>query len=146
MNREYPERPIVGVGALIVQGAGERILLVRRGSEPLKGMWSIPGGVLEVGEILTAAVKREVLEETGLKVEPLEIAGVVDRIVPDAVGKTRYHYVLVDYVCKVMGGELRAGSDVDDVRWMMKSELDSFDIADFTRQMIDKVLNSKSFR
>lgn len=138
MNREYPEHPMVGVGALIVHG--DRIVLVRRGSEPMKGQWSIPGGVLESGETLVAAVEREVLEETGLVVEVGELAGVVDRIVPDAAGKTQFHYVLVDYLCKAVGGNMLAGSDVDDVRWVALHELESYHIADFTRQMIDKVM------
>ena len=138
MNREYPEHPMVGVGALIVHG--DRIVLVRRGSEPLKGQWSIPGGVLESGETLVAAVEREVLEETGLMVEVGQLAGVVDRIVPDAAGKTQFHYVLVDYLCKAVGGHMLAGSDVDDVRWVALHELESYHIADFTRQMIDKVM------
>src|SRR5437588_2596473 len=118
INREYPERPIIGVGALIVTGSSDnaRILLVRRASEPFKGKWSIPGGALEMGETLIAAVKRETLEETGLTVEPLEVAGVIDRIIPDTTGRTQYHYVLVDYLCKLVShaGELRAASDVDD--------------------------------
>ena len=138
MNREYPEHPSIGVGALIVDG--DRIVLVRRGSEPLKGQWSIPGGVLETGEMLATAVKREVLEETGLVVEVREVAGVVDRIIPDAEGKTRFHYVLVDYLCLAVGGEIVAGSDVDDARWVTMHELESYQIAEFTRQMIDKVM------
>ena len=118
-----------------------RILLVRRASEPLKGKWSVPGGALEMGETLIAAVKRETLEETGLRVEPLEVAGVIDRIIPDSTGRIQYHYVLVDYLCKLVSdpGDLRAASDVDDARWASKSELDSCDIPDFTRQLIDKV-------
>jgi len=139
-TREYPEQPIVGVGALIIDA--RRILLVRRGAEPLKGKWSIPGGVLEVGESLIVAVKREVLEETGLAVEPREVAGVVERIIPDGDGRTQYHYVLVDYLCKLLSGDVRAGSDVDDARWVPQNQLDAYDIPDFTRQMIDKVLAS----
>lgn len=141
VHREYPERPIVGVGALIVDREAGRIVLVRRGSEPLKGKWSIPGGVLELGETLVAAVKRETLEETGLVVEPIEVAGVIDRIIPDADGRTQYHYVLVDYLCKPIAGQLRAGSDVDEALWVPKNELDAYDISDLTRQMIDKVLS-----
>ena len=114
---------MVGVGALIIDAG--RILLVRRAAAPLKGKWSIPGGVLEVGETLIAAVKREALEETGLVVEVLELAGVVDRIIPDSDGRTLYHYVLADYVCKLASqkSELHAGTDVDDARWAAKSEV-----------------------
>src|SRR5947209_17965256 len=103
-SRQYPERPIIGVGAVIITGAKDdaRILLVRRASEPLKGKWSIPGGALETGETLIAAVKRETLEETGLRVDTLEVAGVIDRIIPDSTGRIQYHYVLVDYLCKLV--------------------------------------------
>jgi 8-oxo-dGTP diphosphatase len=147
-SRQYPERPIVGVGAIIIVASkvgdenNARILLVRRASEPLKGKWSIPGGVLEMGETLIAAVTRETLEETGLTVEPLELAGVIDRIIPDSTGRIQYHYVLVDYLCKLIGdpAHLRASSDVDDARWVSASELDAYDIPDFTRELIEKTL------
>src|SRR5712671_4974585 len=138
-SRQYPDRPIVGVGAVVIDSA--RILLVRRASAPLKGKWSIPGGALEMGETLIAAVKRETLEETGLAVEPIEVAGVIDRIIPDSTGRIQYHYVLVDYLCKLISdaGELRPASDVDQARWVTQRELDDYDIPDFTRQLIDKV-------
>ena len=111
-KREYPERPIVGVGAVIVQDG--RVVLVRRRFEPLQGQWSLPGGGVEVGETLEVAVAREMLEETGLRVEVGPVIEVFDRITRDPDGRVRYHYVLVDYLCRPVGGELRAGSDVDD--------------------------------
>jgi 8-oxo-dGTP diphosphatase len=143
-DRQYPDRPIIGVGAVIITGSdgdNRRILLVRRASEPLKGKWSIPGGALEMGETLIAAVQRETLEETGLRVEPLELAGVIDRIIPDSTGRIQYHYVLVDYLCKLISdpADLRPASDVDDARWATQPELDRYDIPDFTRQLIDTV-------
>jgi ADP-ribose pyrophosphatase YjhB (NUDIX family) len=119
MQREYPETPLVGVGAAVVDAG--RVLLVRRGTEPLKGEWSLPGGLLEVGETLTAGVIREVREETGLIVEPIELIELLDRI-HRVDGRVRYHYVIADYLCRVTGGELQAASDADAVRWAERSE------------------------
>ncbi|MBI2683423.1 MAG: NUDIX hydrolase [Acidobacteriales bacterium] len=138
MERQHPERPIVGVGALIVQEG--RIVLVRRGQKPGKGEWSLPGGVVETGETLESAVRREVREETGLNVEVRELAGVFDRILPDAAGRTEYHYVLIDYLCRVVGGALRAGSDVEAVRWAGHNELDGLQLTEATREVIKKYL------
>ena len=122
MNRTYPERPIVGVGAVIVQNG--RALLVRRNTEPLKGEWSVPGGVLELGEKLRDGAAREALEETGLQVEVGEVLDVFDSIFPDADGRTQYHFVLVDFLCRVVSGEAVAGSDVSEVKWVTQAELD----------------------
>jgi ADP-ribose pyrophosphatase YjhB (NUDIX family) len=119
MQREYPEAPVVAVGAVVVDQG--RVLLVRRGREPLKGHWSLPGGMLEVGEPLTAGVAREVREETGLVVEPLELVELLDRIHRDGV-RVRYHYVIADYLCRVVSGELKAASDADAVRWTERAE------------------------
>jgi len=122
MQREFPETPLVGVGAVIVDDA--RVLLVRRGTEPLKGEWSLPGGVLELGESLQAGVVREAQEETGLTVEPLELVELLDRI--HRVGeRVRYHYVIADYLCRVTGGELKAASDANAVRWVERAEWNS---------------------
>lgn len=122
MQREYPEAPLAGVGAVVVDKG--RVLLVRRGREPLKGRWTLPGGVLELGESLAAAVAREVLEETGLLVEPVELIELVDRIHRDG-DRIRYHYVIADYLCRVTGGALEAGSDADAVRWVERAEWNS---------------------
>jgi ADP-ribose pyrophosphatase YjhB (NUDIX family) len=119
MQREYPEAPLVGVGAVVVDEG--RVLLVRRGSEPLKGHWSLPGGMLELGEPLTAGVIREVEEETGLVVEAVELIELLDRIHRDG-DRVRYHYVIADYLCRVVGGELKAASDADAVRWVARGE------------------------
>jgi ADP-ribose pyrophosphatase YjhB (NUDIX family) len=120
MQREYPSSPLVGVGAVIVDDAG-RVLLIRRASEPLKGHWSLPGGLLELGESLTDGVRREVREETGLTVEPLELIELLDRIHREAE-RVRYHYVIADYLCRVTGGALQAASDADAARWAERSE------------------------
>jgi ADP-ribose pyrophosphatase YjhB (NUDIX family) len=122
MQREYPETPLVGVGAVVVDAG--RVLLVRRGTEPLRGEWSLPGGLLEVGEPLTAGVIREVREETGLIVEPLELIELLDRI-HRVADRVRYHYVIADYLCRVTGGELLAASDADAVRWVERAEWNS---------------------
>ncbi|MGA9070333.1 MAG: NUDIX hydrolase [Terracidiphilus sp.] len=123
MQREYPSSPLVGVGAVIVDDAG-CVLLIRRASEPLKGHWSLPGGLLELGESLTDGVRREVREETGLTVEPLELIELLDRIY--RMGKlVRYHYVIADYLCRVTGGALQAASDADAARWAERAEWNS---------------------
>ena len=107
MKRDYPERPIIGVGAVIIHR--DRVLLVRRATEPLKGEWSVPGGMLELGEKLRDGLRREVLEETGLQVEPGEVLDVFDSIFRDEQGRTQYHYVLIDYLCRAISEEAKAG-------------------------------------
>jgi 8-oxo-dGTP diphosphatase len=137
-RREFPEAPVVGVGAVILDA--KRVLLVRRGQEPMKGEWSIPGGALELGETLEAAVRREVLEETGLEVEIGAIVEVLDKIVTEN-GRVRYHYVLIDFLCRILGGALRVGSDADDVRWVSDEELTSqgiYRLAPATVAVIEK--------
>ncbi len=122
MQREFPSAPLMGVGAVVVDNG--RVLLVRRGREPLKGQWSLPGGLLELGESLTAGVAREVLEETGMVVEPIELIELLDRIHWED-NRVRYHYVIADYLCRVTGGTLHADSDADEVRWVERAELNS---------------------
>src|ERR1700757_4780278 len=114
-KREYPDRPIVGVGAVVIHL--NRVLLVKRGRPPLLGEWSLPGGVVELGETLRAAAEREAQEETGLLVKAGEVLEVLDRIIPGKSGSPQYHYVLIDLLCTLQGGELRAGGDAADVRW-----------------------------
>ena len=122
MQREFPLSPLVGVGAIVVDRG--RVLLVRRGTEPLRGQWSLPGGLVEVGEALTAALVREVNEETGLDVKVVELIELLDRIHRED-GRVRFHYVIADYLCKVVGGSLRAASDADEVRWVERAEWNS---------------------
>lgn len=140
MKRDYPDRPIVGVGAVIVQD--ERVIVVRRNTEPLKGEWSIPGGVVELGETLRAAAAREALEETGLKVEAGEVIEVFDGIYHDESGRTQYHYVLIDFVCRPVGGELHAGSDASEVRWVREHELESLHMQPNTVRVLRKALKT----
>jgi len=113
---------MVAVGAVVVRAG--RVLLVRRGAEPLRGQWSLPGGVLELGESLAAGVVREVREETGLTVEPVELIELLDRIHREGE-RVRFHYVIADYLCRVVGGTLLAASDADAVRWVERAEWNS---------------------
>jgi 8-oxo-dGTP diphosphatase len=135
MKREYPESPLVGVGAVIVEQTQDRpikdhrVLLIRRGQPPLLGEWSLPGGVLECGETLREAVAREAREETGLLVETGEMLGVYERLIRDDERRVRYHYVLLDFLCHAVGGELKAGSDAADVRWFTRDELPALNLA-----------------
>jgi 8-oxo-dGTP diphosphatase len=136
--REYPEHPIVGVGAVIVDADAARVLLVRRAAPPLQGEWSLPGGVVELGETLRAAAEREAHEETGLIVEAGELLEVFDRIIPGNEGRTQYHYVLVDFLCRVSGGELRAGGDAAEVAWAREGELAKYKVEKPAMQVIVK--------
>jgi 8-oxo-dGTP diphosphatase len=141
--REYPERPVVGVGGVIIDR--DRALLIRRGSEPLLGEWSIPGGTLELGESLGSGVARELLEETGLEVRVLDLIEVFDRIFLDdgatgAEGKhrPRFHFVIVDYLCERLAGEPRAGSDVTDVAFAREEELSRFHLTETATRVLKK--------
>jgi ADP-ribose pyrophosphatase YjhB (NUDIX family) len=138
MKRDYPEQPIIGVGAVIVEGG--RALLVRRATEPLKGEWSVPGGMLELGEKLRDGVRREALEETGVGVEVGEVLDVFDSIFTDVQGRTQYHYVLIDYLCRPISGEARAGSDVSDVRWVSVEALPAMGLRESIEQVVRKGL------
>jgi 8-oxo-dGTP diphosphatase len=148
MRRRYPKHPLLGVGALIFTSSGRRgpILLVERGGHPLKGYWSLPGGLVETGEKLEDAVRREILEETGLRIEPVSRVEIFERIMLDAQGRAEYHYVLADYVCKVVGGALRAGDDVSRVEWVRRSELDNYRITEGTREVIERVYDNRDAR
>jgi mutator protein MutT len=132
--REYPDRPIVGVGGVVVDDG--KVLLVRRRYEPLKGHWSLPGGMVEIGETLEAALTRELLEETGLVVDVGPVIEVFDRITPDEDHRIRYHFVLIDYLCWTGGGALRAGSDVDAAIWADPDNLAEYSLTDKATSVI----------
>jgi len=132
--REYPDRPIVGVGGVVVDDG--KVLLVRRRYEPLKGHWSLPGGMVEIGETLEAALTRELLEETGLAVDVGPVIEVFDRITPDEDHRIRYHFVLIDYLCWTGGGALRAGSDVDAAIWADPDNLAEYSLTDKATSVI----------
>ena len=138
-NREYPDRPVVGVGGVIISEG--RALLVRRGSPPLEGQWSIPGGMLESGETLLLGVRRELLEETGIEVTVLDLIEVFERINLDGEGKARYHYVVLDYLCEAVRGEARAGSDVTEVAWATPAELAQFALTETATRVVLKAFD-----
>lgn len=144
MSREYPERPLLGVGGVVIHDG--RVILIRRATEPLKGEWSIPGGLVELGEKLLDAVKREVLEETGLIVEPGEVLELFDSIWRDENGRCHYHYVPVDYLCRLTGGTLEAASDVSEARWVAEEELADFDLRPATLGVIRKAFEREKAR
>jgi ADP-ribose pyrophosphatase YjhB (NUDIX family) len=137
MKREFPELPLVGVGAIIIEDS--RVLLVKRAHPPLQAQWSIPGGVLEVGELIREAAVREAREETGLIVEPADLLGVYDRVLR-AEGRVQYHYVLIDFLCRRVGGELQAADDAAEVRWFTREELPALKLAEDTQDVIQKGL------
>jgi ADP-ribose pyrophosphatase YjhB (NUDIX family) len=136
MQREFPEVPLVGVGAIIIEGS--RVLLVKRAHPPLQAEWSIPGGVLEVGELVRETAIREAREETGLIVEPGELLGVYDRVLRNLEKRVQYHYVLVDFLCRRVAGDLAAASDAAEVRWFTPEELPALSLADDTLDVIRK--------
>ena len=138
MIREYPARPILGVGAVVVSGG--RALLVKRGNEPAKGAWSIPGGKVELGETIHDAVVREIREETGLKIEVGDRLSVLERIFRDDSGRVRYHYVLIDYRALPIGGKLCASSDAADIGFFTARGLKRLDLADVTALVVKKAL------
>ncbi len=136
MRREFPEVPLVGVGAIIIEDA--RVVLVKRAHPPLQAEWSIPGGVLEVGELVREAAIREAREETGLTVEPGELLGVFDRVLRDSQQRVQYHYVLIDFLCRRVAGDLAAASDAAEVRWFTREELPGLNLAKDTLEVILK--------
>ena len=140
-DRRYPQRPILGVGAIIIEDG--RVLLAERGREPLKGYWSLPGGAVETGETLAQAVRRETLEETGLEIEPVSVIEIFERIMLDEAGNAEYHYVLIDYLCRVTGGSLAPGDDVSNCRWAPRAELGSYVITAGTLPVIEKAFDSR---
>jgi 8-oxo-dGTP diphosphatase len=142
MAREYPDRPVVGVGGVVIDNG--RALLIKRGSEPLLGQWSIPGGTLELGESLQQGVARELLEETGLEVRVLDMIEAFDRIFMDPAAneeggsRPKYHYVIVDYLCERLAGEAQAGSDVTDIAYATEEELEKFHLTSTATRVLQR--------
>jgi len=135
VTREYPDAPRVGVGAIVLDG--DRVLLVKRGGQPSAGKWSLPGGLVELGETSLEAVRREVAEECGLDVRIVDVAGVLDRVIRDGDGRVRYHWVLVDYLAlPTAGTACSAGSDAADVRWVPIDDVPGLDVTDGLVEMI----------
>ena len=141
-KREYPDRPYVGVGVIVFRD--QEVLLIKRNKEPHKGQWSIPGGKQIIGETVTDAAKRELLEETGVKVDQLLLVDVVDSIIPGVEGKIKYHYTLVGYMGRWLSGETRPGDDAQEVRWVCLNEIDSFSLLEKTINIIYKAFAMKT--
>ena len=137
MTREFPDRPIVGVGGVVVDA--DKVLIVKRAHEPRKGEWSLPGGTVELGETLVEAVRRELKEETGLDVEVGEVVEVFDRV-HRLDGRIQYHFVIVDYLCRPIGGTLAAADDAEDVAWVTGDELDRYGVNEFAARVIRRGL------
>lgn len=138
MKRDYPERPIIAVAAVIIED--NRFVLVKRGTPPHQGEWTIPGGMLECGESLREAVIREAKEETSLTVKPVALVEVFERIIRNQEGRIQFHYVIMDYLCVVIDGTLRAGEDADDARWLTQAELNDLQVTEGTLQVLKKAL------
>jgi ADP-ribose pyrophosphatase YjhB (NUDIX family) len=137
MAREFPDRPVVGVGGVVVQGG--RALIVKRAHEPRKGEWSLPGGLVELGETLVDAARREIKEETGLEVDVGEVVEVFDRV-HHLDGRVQYHFVIVDYLCHPTGGTLQAGDDAEEVAWVTAEELLGYGVNEFATRVIRRGL------
>lgn len=144
MSREYPEHPLVGVGAIIIDKDRRRVLLIKRGREPALGRWSLPGGLVDVGETLTDALRREVLEETGIAVTVGPMVETLDRIIYDDAGRVRFHYVLVDYLCAVGADEPLGASDAEEARWFEIERLGDLEMTEATHEVIAKALTIAS--
>jgi 8-oxo-dGTP diphosphatase len=144
MSRRYPKHPLLGVGAIIF--SRNRILMVERAGNPLKGWWSLPGGLVETGETLEIAITREVLEETGLRVKPVSRFELFERIMPDAKGRAEYHYVLIDYICKVVGGSLAPADDVSRAEWVERKNLSALRITEGTLDVIERAYRARGKR
>ena len=134
--REYPKMPVVGVGAVIIEDG--KILLIKRGNEPSKGKWSIPGGIVKVGEELVTALRREVKEEVGLDIDVGDVACVSEEIIVED-GRVRFHYVIIDFFAKVVGGELRPNSDALDAMWVPLEEVNELDVVDFVKKLVKRI-------
>ena len=133
-NREYPQRPIVTTVACVFRG--DRVLLIKRGREPNKGRWSVPGGAIELGEKIYDAIRREVREECGIEIEVVEVINAADGIIPDEAGRVWFHYVPIYILARYVSGEAHPGSDALDVRWVICEELDTFDLSPVTYENV----------
>ncbi len=138
MDRRYPDRPFVGVGAIIFRG--DEVLLIRRGTAPALGKWSIPGGLVELGESLEDAVRREILEEVALDVKVLDLVAVLDRVIKDQEGRIEYHYILHDFLCESTQGEPLPATDAEECTFVRLDRLSSYDLTRGTEKIIRRAL------
>lgn len=148
MKRLYPDQPVVGIGAVIIKD--DKIALIKRGNEPSKGKWTIPGGLVELGESLEAAVIRETKEETLLDIENPQLIGVVDNVDLDEQGKVKYHYVIIDYLVHVKAGNIQAASDAEELRWVPFGEVENYNLTSsfriFFRENREKLEKANSYQ
>ena len=135
-SREYPSRPLVGVGVLVKMK--DKVLLVKRRYEPDKGLWALPGGLINLGETARNAAIREVYEETGIKISINRLIDVTDKIVLDENGKIRFHFVIIDYEGVPEGGAIRVSHEVEDVGWFGEDELKRMELSETTRELLVK--------
>jgi ADP-ribose pyrophosphatase YjhB (NUDIX family) len=142
MAREYPQAPVAAVGGVVLRG--DDVLLVRRALPPRQGEWSLPGGQLELGESLVEGVRREVKEETGIEVAVGPVVEVFDRVHRDEGGRIRYHFVIVDFLCGPVGGELRAGDDAADVRWVARADIGGLGVNAFAAAVIEQAFRARA--
>lgn len=144
MSRRYPAHPVVGIAGIVLDG--NRVLLVKRGREPLQGIWSLPGGKLELGETLRDGVRRELREEAGLDVRVLDMVEVFERITPDEQGRTAYHYVLIDFLCESDGVDAQAGDDADEVAWVERDRIGEYETTEGAAGVIQKAFAIRDAR
>ncbi|HEV2287916.1 MAG TPA: NUDIX hydrolase [Candidatus Acidoferrales bacterium] len=143
-EREYPEHPVIAVGGVVI--ADSRALLIRRGQAPLEGRWSIPGGILELGETISEGIARELLEETGIEAKPTELLEVYEKVFRDASGRAQYHFVILDYLCEFRGGTAQPGGDVTAVAWASEAELSQYELTDAATRVIQKAFAATRVR
>jgi ADP-ribose pyrophosphatase YjhB (NUDIX family) len=141
MKRLYPQAPVASVGAIIIRH--DKILLVKRGRQPSKGLWSIPGGAIELGESARNALKREVKEECGIDIRVGPIFDIVDKVTRDRKGRIVYHYIIIDFIAKYVKGSLKAATDITDVSWFSPREMAKLAMPARTRQVVLKVLKNR---
>ena len=139
MKKEYPKQPIVGVGAIIIHNG--KMLIVKRGSDPGKGKWSVPGGLVELGETVKEAVEREVLEECNLKVEASHLIDIVDNIIQDKNGRIKYHFIILDFFAKLRGGKLKPNSEIIEAKWVPIDEVEKYDLTNTFKEFMKRNLS-----
>ena len=136
-KREYPESPVVGVGAVVIKGG--KVLLVKRGVDPKKGLWAIPGGSLKLGETLQEGAEREIMEETGITIRAKEPVYSFDFFERDGDGRVRFHYVIVDMMADYIGGEVQGADDALEARWVSPDELKYLEVSRNTLKILDSL-------